>query len=177
MVITTIRPIFFLSLFLVSSTVAASLSDTLFIEGYYSQLGKNYSRRTIENFLLSQDTSMALADAAKGLRLSAWAIGATMWCINTGIAIYQIKQFMDAVERQEPISSNLDNLTIPLAIGYLDPGPVDTRARDTQLSLGIGFTSFGILNAIIGTITRTAAIKEYNASLEPLKPQACASVH
>jgi hypothetical protein len=265
-----------LLLFFASSLSAASLSDSLFIEGYYSQEGKSFSRRKVENFLLVQDTSRALADAAKGLRLSAWAIGATMWCINAGIAAYQIKQFVDAVERQEPVSSNLDNLTIPLAIGgtvasfvqnrlryrsdylihkaviaynadlckkqgldscldfrikkaglgrymqdrvfmpeqvlyavlrekdasrafanwsivcgetasqtigigilflalagigYLDQGPVDLRARDTQLGLGIGMTSFGIINAITAAITRRAAIREYNWSISPpVKP-------
>jgi hypothetical protein len=261
-----------LPLLLASSLSAATLSDSLFIEGYYSQEGTSFSRRKVENFLLTQDTSMALADAAKGLRLSAWAIGTTMWCINTGIAAYQIKQFLDAVEREEPISANLDNLTIPLAIGgeitsfvqnrlryrsdylihkavlayntdrceklgldscldlrikkgqegrymqdrlfmpehvlyavlrendgsrafanwsvvcretanqalgigmlflalaavgYLDEGPVDRRARDTQLGLGIGITSFGIINAIVSAITRGAAIKEYNWSISP----------
>lgn len=118
-----------LPLLLASSLSAASLSDSLFIEGYYLQAGKTFSRRHVENFLLNQDTSMALADAAKGLRLSAWAIGATMWCVNTGIAAYQIKEFVDAVERQEPISSNLDNLTIPLAIGGTIASFVQNRLR------------------------------------------------
>jgi hypothetical protein len=262
---------------LFSSTLcAASLSDSLFIEGYYSQNSKSFSRRQVENFLLRQDTSMALADAAKGMRLSAWAIGATMWSINAGIAAYQIKQFVDAMEREEPISSNLDNLTIPLVIGgevasfvqnrlrnrsdylihkaviayngvlceklkrdscfdlsikktrpwkymqdrvimpehvlygvlrgndasrpyanwslvcketanqtigigilflalagigYLDQeGPVDTRARNMQLSLGIGIMSFGIVNAIVSAVTRGAAIKEYNGAVSPPQP-------
>ena len=261
-----------LPLLLASTLSAASLSDSLFIEGYYSQEGKSFSRRKVENFLLTQDTSRALADAAKGLRLSAWAIGATLWCVNTGIAAYQIKRFVDAVERQEPVSSNLDNLTIPLfiggeitsfvqnrlryrsdylihkaviaynaglynrrskgewldltikkagsgrytqdrvfmpehvlyavlrendgsrafsnwsvvcketanqtlgigvlflalaAVGYVSEGPVDTKARDTQLGLGIGITSFGIINAIVSAVTRSAAIKEYNWSISP----------
>lgn len=108
-----IRLITLFILFVTFFAGAASLSDSLFIEGYYSQQGKKYSRRSVENFLL------ALA-----------------------------------------------------AIGYLDEGPVDTRARDTQLGLGIGFTSFSILNAITATITRNAGIREYNASLVPLKPQA-----
>jgi hypothetical protein len=265
-----------LPLLFASTISAASLSDSLFIEGYYSQNGRSFSRRQVENFLLTQDTSMAFADAAKGMRLSAWAIGTTMWCINTGIAAYQVKQFVDAVEREEPISSNLDNLTIPLAIGgtitsfvqtrlrnrsdylihkgviayngvlceklkrdscldlsikktrsgkymqdrvfmpehvlygvlreqdasrtfadwslvcketanqtlgigilflalagigYLDQeGQVDTRARNMQLSLGIGITSFGIVNAIVSAVTRGAAIKEYNGAVSPQQP-------
>jgi hypothetical protein len=83
----------------------------------------------VENFLLTQDTSRTLADAAKGLRLSAWAIGATMWCINTGIAAYQIKQFVDAMEQQKPVNANLDNLTIPIAIGDEIASFVQNRLR------------------------------------------------
>jgi hypothetical protein len=262
----------YMVLLLYAAVSAASLSDSLFIEGYYSQQGKSFSRRQVENFLLKQDTSASLADAAKGLRLSAWAIGATMWCITTGITAYQVKRFIDAVDRQEPISSNLDNLTIPLviggeissftqnrlryrsdylihkaavaynnnirgksvldstsdhrikkvrsgwyaqdrvhmpdqvlhavlreqegsrslsnwsvvckvtadqtlgvgflflalaAIGYLEEGPVDIKARDTRLGLGIGFTSFGIVNAIISSVSRKAAIEEYNGATAP----------
>jgi hypothetical protein len=108
----------FLSVSIFPETAPAfQLSDTLLIEGYYSQQGRSIGRGKLENFLLNQNPSAQLADQAKGLRLSAWAIGTPLWCVNTGIAAYQIKQIFDAIEKQEMISPSINNFAVPLIIG------------------------------------------------------------
>lgn len=107
-----------LSVSLLAETASAfSISDTLLIEGYYSQQGKQIRRGKLENFLLKQNPSAQLADQAKGLRFSAWAIGTPLWCINTGIAAYQIKQIVDAIEKQKMVTGTINNFSMPLIIG------------------------------------------------------------
>lgn len=257
-------------LFFTASVTAVTLSDSLLIEGYYSQQGKSISRRELEYFLREKSVSESLINRSKRYRLSAWTIGAGMWCVNTGITIYQIKKFVDAVENQEPVSTSLDNVTIPLviggeisvfvqnrlrirsdyllhkavtaynndmckkfaldlpmdhlikkekynwykqdrvlmptrvlypvlkekdasrplanwsivcresashtiaigamfivfaAIGYIEEEGIDIRKRNVQLGVGIGLTSFGIINAIISAVTRNTAIRKYNESI------------
>jgi len=98
----------------------APLSDSLYIEGYYTQDNKSVGRNKLENFLLDQNLQSAkYADKAKGMRLAAWAVGTPLWCVNTGIAIYEIKQLNDAIKQQNPamINSGIGNITIPLIIG------------------------------------------------------------
>jgi hypothetical protein len=97
--------------------IAAPLSDSLLIEGHYSQKGKSISRRKLEKFLQKQDVSMSLVKRSKAWRISAWTIGASMWCVNIGITAYQVRQFMDAVEKQQPINTNLASVTVPLIVG------------------------------------------------------------
>lgn len=50
---------------LAEKTSAFSLSDTLLIEGYYTQQGKQIRRGKLENFLLKQNPSAQLADQGK----------------------------------------------------------------------------------------------------------------
>lgn len=252
------------------STHGFTLSDTLLIEGYYSQQGKQIRRGKLENFLLKQNPSAQLADQAKGLRFSAWAIGTPLWCINTGVAAYQIKQLAIAIEKQKMITGSINNFSMPLIIGsditlfiqnilrsrsdyalhravvaynkkiaekYFPDLIMDHRIKKTnsgwgqdclllpdgvlisvlreketsrnfanwsmatdimanqafsiggmflamflmdyimenrisssarvKLNVGIGVTSFGIINAIIADLAKKKAIKKYNNSLKP----------
>ena len=110
----------FLYILLIFSSfpLARQLSDSAFIEGHFSQNGVSLSRRQVERFLLDQkNTSAVLADGSKGYRLSSWAVGVPMWCISTGITVYQLKMFVDAMERMEPVNTNINRLTVPLLIG------------------------------------------------------------
>lgn len=258
----------------VATSSAFSLSDTLFIEGCYSQQGNSISRSKLENFLLNQNLQSAqYADKAKGLRLSAWAIGTPLWCVSTGISIYQIKKFVDAVNSQQIPTTSLNSYAMPLfiasdvtlfiqnilrnrsdyaihkavtayncklaeklgpdslmdhrirknksglymqdrvcmptsvlvpvlkekdasrplaywssatglvadqtisigvmflafaALGYMEMEGVsiNTHERQIQLGVGIGLTSFGIINAIIAGETRKTAVKRYNTTVD-----------
>lgn len=104
------------TLALATASYAFTLSDTLYIEGYYSQQGRSISRSKLENFLLEQNKSAMLADKAKGLRLSAWVVGTPLWCINTGYSIYQIKKIVDAVNDQQIPTTSLNSYAMPLFI-------------------------------------------------------------
>lgn len=96
---------------------ALTISDSLLIEGYYTQQGKSIPRNQLENFLLEQNPSALLADQAKGFSLSSWAVGTPLWCVNTGITVYEIENFIDAIKKQEIISSSINSFAVPLFIG------------------------------------------------------------
>jgi hypothetical protein len=114
---TSIVTLFASLLAYVTSASAFSLSDTLYIEDYYSQQGRSIGRNKLENFLLNQNLQSAqFADKAKGLRLSAWAIGTPLWCVNTGYSIYQIKKFVDAINNQQIPTTSLSSYAMPLFI-------------------------------------------------------------
>lgn len=268
-----IRKAFFFATLLYTSIVAGDLSDSLFIENHFSQNGRQVSRRKVEKFLLDQNSSALFIDKSKGYWWSSWAIGATMWTINTGYSLYQAKLVYDAIQRQDYMSltgANIDRFTVPLVIGgeissfvqgllrtradywlhkgvtyyncslaknypgdslmdhtmrktksgmymqdrvlmparivnpilrdlsdsrpfalwsdatdflanqtigiggmflalaiigYMEQEGVDTKARDAQLTLGISLTSFGIINAIVSSVTRKAGIRRYNEAV------------
>ena len=87
------------------TNATASLSDSLLIEGHYSQQGISIRRGELEAFLLGKNIEPPLVKRSKACRLTARAIGVTMWCVNLGIAVYQVNQFIDAVENQQPMST------------------------------------------------------------------------
>lgn len=127
-------------LFLFSIAISAPLSDSLPIEGHYYQ-GNNYaSNFKLERLLLKQDTSMELVDRSLGYRWSGHSVGALLWCVNIGVAAYEIKQIYDAIQNQsifdttmmgrEPFSNNLDRYTIPLTIGTEIASFVQMRLYD-----------------------------------------------
>ena len=106
---------------------AKPLSDSLPIEGHYSQDGRSVSRFKLERFLLAHDSSVELADHSLGYKWSGHVIGATIWCVNLGVSAYQLEQFLNALKKQntiidstgkqEAFSNNLYKFTIPLTIG------------------------------------------------------------
>jgi len=114
-------------LFCVPFAGAKSLSDSLPIEGNYSQDGHSVSRFKLERFLLAHDSSVELADHSLGYKWSGHVVGATMWCVNLGVSAYQLEQFLDALKKQnaiidstgkqEAFSNSLYKFTIPLTIG------------------------------------------------------------
>ena len=117
-----------LLLFAVAVTAgAASLSDSLPLEGNYRQQGKPFSRRKVERFLRNQDSSVSgLAGRSRGFRLTAGGIGLTIWSVNLGISVYQFSALYKAIDRQEPIALPLQQLTTPLLIG----GEIATFIQD-----------------------------------------------
>ena len=56
-------------------------------------------------------------------------------------------------------------------MGYIEPEGVDKTIRSTQLSLGIGFTSFGIVNSIVSAVLRKRAIEHYNSAVVSQKEE------
>lgn len=112
---------------LVFCSTAATVSDSLPLEGYYTQDGRNISRRKLERFLRDQDTVSDLAARSRGYRLAAAGIGGTMTGINLGISIYQFTYLLRAIERQEPITIPLENLATPLLIGGQVTGLIQGR--------------------------------------------------
>jgi hypothetical protein len=114
-------------LFLVSFAEAKPLSDSLPIEGHYSQGDHSVSRFKLERFLLAHDSSVELADRSLGYKWSGHAIGAMLWCVNLGVSAYQLEQFLNALKNQNALldsthkqvafSNSLYKFTIPLTIG------------------------------------------------------------
>lgn len=114
-------------LFLVAGCMTATAvpMDSLIIEGYYTKGGHSISNSKLANFLLDQDASAKLADASKGYRVTAFAVGAPMWCIATGISVYQGIQCykaLKAIDEEKPtdinsITGNISSFAIPLLIG------------------------------------------------------------
>ena len=281
--------ILFLSLF----AEAKPLSDSLPIQGNFSQDGHWVSRFKVERFLLTQDSGVEFVDRSMGYKWSGHAVGAMLWCVNLGVSAYQLKLVLDAIEKQnilldstgkqEALTNRLYQFTIPLTIGsevasfvqsrlynrsdYLlhkgalaynasvaqkfPAGPgldlhiekdkngwykqggllmtepvlygvlreqpasraganwsvvlkeigmqvgswggmyiglallsflqesmgdtsviIDKKARESNLTIGISLTSFGIINAIVSAVTKKAAIKKYNGALpgRPVTP-------
>jgi hypothetical protein len=108
--------------------VAASpLSDSLPIEGHYSQGGHSVGRGKLEKFLLSHDTSALLTDHSIKYKWSGHAIGAALWCVDIGVSAYQLKLVLDALKNQNrlldstgkqfALSNDLYKFTVPLFIG------------------------------------------------------------
>ena len=103
------------------------MSDSVPIQGHFSQDGNSVSRFKLERFLLMRDSSVEFVDRSLGYKWSGHAVGALLWCLNIGLSAYQINQFLDALERknndletsgrQEAFSNTLYKLTIPLTIG------------------------------------------------------------
>jgi hypothetical protein len=114
-------------LFCVPFTEAKPLSDSLPIQGNFSQDGHWVSRFKVERFLLKQDSSVEFVDHSLGYKWSGHSIGAMLWCVNIGVSLYQLKQVIDAIEKQnilldttgkqEALTNRLYQFTIPLTIG------------------------------------------------------------
>jgi hypothetical protein len=114
--------------FTASFSAATTLSDSLIIENHYTQLGLPVSRGNLEKFLLNQNSSSFLADRSKGCRIAAFAIGGPMWCITTGITIWQVMNFVDAFQNQkEPPIPLINKIALPLMIGGEITGYVQSR--------------------------------------------------
>jgi hypothetical protein len=126
--------------FLAACAAAGPLSDSLPIEGHFSQAGQPVSRFRVERFLLKQDTSADLADRSLGYKWSGHAIGATLWCVNLGVVAYEINQVLEAIKnqsisidttgRKEPFSNSLYKFIIPLTIGTEAASFVQSRLYD-----------------------------------------------
>jgi hypothetical protein len=114
-------------LFLVSPAPAEPLSDSLPIEGHYSQAGRPVSRGKVEDFLLTQNSSVEYVDHSLAYKWGGRGVGALLWSVTIGVAVYEFKQIHDAVQNQsilldttgkrEPFSNRLDKFIIPLTIG------------------------------------------------------------
>jgi hypothetical protein len=127
-------------LLFIATAAASPLSDSLPIEGNYSQGSHYISRFKLERFLLTRDSSMDYADHSLGYKWSGHAIGALLWCVNAGVAAYEIKQLYDAIQDQslfdtatghrQPFSNNLYKYTIPLTIGSEVASFVQARLYD-----------------------------------------------
>ena len=52
-------------------------------------------------------------------------------------------------------------------MGYIEPEGVDESLRNTQLSLGISFTGFGIVSTIISSVLKRKAVEHYNNEVAP----------
>jgi hypothetical protein len=89
------------------------VADNLLIENHYTQEGQQISRAQLEKYLLEQPYDVAnFADKSKGYRMSAYAVGAPMWLISTGISIWQIMQFVNFIKRTDFNDTN-NNLIYP----------------------------------------------------------------
>lgn len=118
----------------------APLSDSLPIEGNYSQTGHSVSNFKLERFLLKQDSSLDYTDRSLGYRWSGHAVGALLWCVNIGVTAYEIKQIYDAIQNQSisvdttglkmPFSNNLYKFIIPIIIGTEVASFVQARLYD-----------------------------------------------
>lgn len=104
---------------MISSVGADSneLTDSLPIEGHYSISGKKVKRSRLEKMLLKQPYAELPARGARHYRYAANGIGATMWCVSIGVAALQIKNVVDAIENNEPITGPLGQSSMPLLIG------------------------------------------------------------
>jgi hypothetical protein len=106
---------------------ALSLSDSLPIEGRFSQGGHAVSRHKVEKFLLTQDTCRALVNESRTFKWSGHAIGAGLWCADIAITAYQVKQTIDAIQhmnslldssgKQIPFTNDINRFSVPLLIG------------------------------------------------------------
>jgi hypothetical protein len=125
---------------LVAAASSAPLSDSLPIEGNYSQAGHWVSNFKLERFLLKQDSSMDYTDRSLGYRWSGHSVGALLWCVNVGVTVYEIKQIYDAIQNQsifdstlmsrQPFSNNLYKFIIPITIGTEVASFVQARLYD-----------------------------------------------
>jgi hypothetical protein len=130
----------FFILFFTLVAASAPLSDSLPIEGNYSQAGHSVSNFKLERFLLQHDTSMDYTDRSLGYRWSGHSVGALLWCVNIGVTAYEIKQIYDAIQNQSisidstglkmPFSNNLYKFIIPITIGTEVASFVQTRLYD-----------------------------------------------
>jgi hypothetical protein len=103
------------------------LSDSLPVEGHFSQAGSSVSRFKLERFLLKQDSSVELADRSLGYKWSGHVVGAALWCVNLGVSAYELNQVLEEVRKQNSLldstgkqvalSNSLYKFTIPLTIG------------------------------------------------------------
>jgi hypothetical protein len=119
--------------------IAAPLSDSLPIQGHYSQGGRTVSRFKLERFLLDKSPSSDFVDHSLGYKWSGHGIGALLWSVNIGMTVYEVMQIMDAIEKQkividtangglrEPFSNKLARFTIPLTIGSQAATFIQTR--------------------------------------------------
>jgi hypothetical protein len=124
-------------LLLTACICAKPLSDSLPIQGHYSQDGRSVSRFKLERFLLKQDSSADFTDRSLGYKWSGHSVGALLWSVNIGVCAYQLKQVLDAVERQnrildstgkqETFVNGLYKFTIPLIIGTEITSFIQTR--------------------------------------------------
>lgn len=113
-------------LLLATAASAGPLADSLPVQGHFSQNGQPVSRFKVERFLLAHDSSADLADRSLGYKWSGHAVGALLWCVDIGIAAYEIKGIYDAIKNEsildtngmrQPYSNSLYKFTIPLTIG------------------------------------------------------------
>lgn len=122
-----LKRICFAAILLVAAAASAGpLSDSLPIQGHFSQNGQPVSRFKLERFLLAHDSSADLADRSLGYKWSGHAVGALLWCVDIGVAAYEIKGVYDAIKnesildaggKRQPYSNSLYKYTIPLTIG------------------------------------------------------------
>jgi hypothetical protein len=124
-------------LLLAGCASAKPLSDSLPIQGHFSQDGRTVSRFRVERFLLTQDSSTEYADRSLGYKWGGHAVGAFLWSVNIGVCAYEFKQFLDEIKKQnsildstgkqEAFSNNLYKITIPLTIGSEVTSFIQTR--------------------------------------------------
>jgi|GEM_PF-6341572 hypothetical protein len=121
-----IETVLLCAFFLSTAACAGQLSDSLPITGRFYQNGQWVSRFKLERFLLSRDSCADLADRSLGYKWSGHAIGALLWCVDAGIAVYEIKGVLDAIKNEsildtngmrQPYSNTLYKYSIPLTIG------------------------------------------------------------
>jgi hypothetical protein len=113
------------------SSAQTEVANNRLIEGYYTQEGQSLSRGQLEKFLLNQQNESAqLADKSKAYRFSAFAIGAPMWLATTGVTVWQIMEFVDAVKKNAMYSTNIMKTTVPLVIGVEITSFIQTRLRN-----------------------------------------------
>jgi hypothetical protein len=108
---------FILCLTAVTYCAGGLLSDSLFIDGYYSQQGKTFERSELEFFLMEKDACAQKARKSRSFRYSANGIGAAIMCASLAITYFQARALIDAVKNQEPVGPHVDNMAIPLTIG------------------------------------------------------------
>jgi hypothetical protein len=135
---TLLKYVSFISVLFSSAGICSKpLSDSLPIQGHYSQDGRFVSRFKLERFLLKQDSSTEYTDRSLGYKWSGHAVGALLWSVNIGVCVYQLKQVFDALERQnnildstgkqESFVNGLYKVTIPLTIGTEMTSFIQTR--------------------------------------------------
>lgn len=102
---------------IVPSVSAEGLSDSLLIEGHWTQQSQDISRHQLEQFLLKQNASADLTDKSKAYGVSSFAVGGPMWLITTGFTVWEGVNFYNAIKKNEPINTNIPSFTLTLVIG------------------------------------------------------------
>lgn len=149
-----------LLLIVTTCAAAAKLTDSLPIEQYFMQQGKQFSRGKVEKFLRGQDSFADLAGGSRAYRLTSGGIAATIWSINLGISIYQFTALYQAIERQEPLVMPLQEFSTPLMIG----GEIATFVQQR-----LSYRSDFLLHKAALKYNRQLQLRRYPDSLFSLK--------